>query len=240
MARSSTLAWRGERFRVTPWRGEGAVAHLAVDSRGAHPSVEGVARCVTEANERGFDRILTAALHDDDLFPFVQQGFQPVEELVVLAHDLEDLPTAPTYRLRSFRLRHRSEVLAVDRRAFQEFWQLDSAGLDEAFGATPRARGRLVRDDTSVLAYSVIGLSGSEAFIQRLAVDPGHHRAGLGRALTLDGLTWAKSQGAEVVFVNTQSTNAAALELYERLGFERRRRPLTVLGLRLNRDQAPR
>lgn len=234
MARSTTLAWRGERFRVTPWRGEGVVAHLSIDTRGAHPSIEGVARCVSDATDRGFDHILTSALHDDDLHPFVQQGFEPVEELVVLAHDLEELPAAPTYRLRTFRLRHRNEVLAVDERAFQQFWQLDSAGLDEAFGATPRARGRLVKDQHSVIAYSVVGLSGSEAFIQRLAVDPDHQGAGLGRALTIDGLTWAKSHLAGVAFVNTQRSNSGALELYEKLGFRRRRRPLTVMGLRLD------
>lgn len=233
MARSSTLAWRGERFRVTPWRGEGVVAHLSIDARGAHPSVEGVGRCVAEATERGFDRILTAALHDDDLYPFVQRGFEPVEELVVLAHDLDELPAAPAYRLRTFRLRYRSEVLAVDERAFQRFWQLDSAGLDEAFGATPRARGRLVKDQHSVIAYSVVGLSGSEAFIQRLAVDPDHQGAGLGRALTVDGLAWARSHLAGVAFVNTQRSNSAALELYDKLGFQRRPRPLTVMGLHL-------
>ena len=234
MARSSTLAWRGERFRVTPWRGEGVVAHLSIDARGAHPTTTGVGRCVAEATERGFERILTAALHDDDLHPFVQHGFEPVEELIVLAHDLATLPSAPTYRVRSFRLRYRSEVLAVDERAFQQFWQLDSAGLDEAFGATPRARGRLVRDHHSVIAYSVVGLSGSEAFIQRLAVDPDHQGVGLGRALTVDGLAWAKSHMAGVAFVNTQRSNSAALELYDKLGFQRRPRPLTVMGLWLD------
>ncbi len=239
MARSSTLAWRGERFRVTPGRGEGVVAHLAIDPRGAHPTAQGVGRCVAEATERGFDRILTAALHDDDLHPFVQHGFEPVEELIVLAHDLAELPTAPAYHLRSFRLRFRNEVLAVDERAFQEFWQLDSTGLDEAFGATPRARGRLVRDHHAVIAYSVVGLSGSEAFIQRLAVDPDHQGVGLGRALTVDGLAWAKSHLAAVAFVNTQHSNTAALDLYDSLGFERRRRPLTVMGLSLDAAGAP-
>lgn len=114
-------------------------AQLAVDAA-ARPSVAGVGRCVADATERGFDRILTAALHRDDLFPFVHHGFEPVEELVVLAHDLIEVPVAPAYRLRSFRLRYRNEVLEVDQRSFEEFWQLDSGGLDEAFGATPRPR----------------------------------------------------------------------------------------------------
>ncbi|MCB1026215.1 MAG: GNAT family N-acetyltransferase [Microthrixaceae bacterium] len=238
MARSSSLAWRGERFRVTPWRGEGAIAHLSVDARGAHPSFEGVGRCIAEATQRGFDRLQTAALHHDDLFPFVQHGFEPVEELIVLAHDLGELPAAPAYRVRSFRLRSRTEVLEVDQRSFEEFWRLDSGGLDEAFGATPKARGRLIRDGSSVMAYSIAGLSGYEAFIQRLAVDPDHQGVGLGRALTVDALTWAKARSARVAFVNTQATNTAALGLYERLGFERRRVPLTVLGLDLDRSEA--
>ncbi|MEZ5381479.1 MAG: GNAT family N-acetyltransferase [Microthrixaceae bacterium] len=231
MARSSILAWRGQRFRVTPWRGEGSIAHVAVDARGSHPSVDGVARCVDRVGQAGFDRILTAALHDEDLAPFLHHGFQPVEQLVVLAHDLHELPPAPSYRMRSFRLRHRPQVLGVDGRAFEEFWQLDDAGLDEAFGATPRARGRYIRDGTSLLAYSIVGVSGTEAFLQRLAVDPQHQGVGMGRALTADALEWAVGRGAKVAFVNTQATNAAALGLYSRLGFQRRQAPLTVLEL---------
>ena len=215
-------------------------AQLAVDARGAHPSVAGVGRCVADATERGFDRILTAALHRDDLFPYVHHGFEPVEELVVLAHDLIEVPVAPAYRLRSFRLRYRNEVLEVDQRSFEEFWQLDSGGLDEAFGATPRARGRLIRDAGGVVAYSVVGLAGAEAFIQRLAVDPAHQGVGLGRALTADALGWAKIRSARVAFVNTQATNTAALGLYERLGFERRRAPLTVMELHLAGRDTPR
>lgn len=106
--------------------------------------------------------------------------------------------------------------------------------------AQHRARGRLIRDAGGVVAYSVVGLAGAEAFIQRLAVDPAHQGVGLGRALTADALGWAKIRSARVAFVNTQATNTAALGLYERLGFERRRAPLTVMELHLAGRDTPR
>lgn len=233
MSRSSTFTWRGERFRVTAWRELGTSVQLSLDPRGHHPTVDGVGRCVRELRRRGVERVTTSALHADDLEPFLSLGFDPVEELVVLAHDLTTLPDAPTYPIRSFRHRHRSEVLAVDHRAFRPQWRLDEAGLDDAFCATPRTRGRLVRDAATVVAYTVSGIAGREAFLQRLAVSPEHHGSGMGRSLTVDALQWVAEQRVDVMYVNTQNDNRRALELYDGLGFRRCPRPLTVLSLSL-------
>ena len=53
--------------------------------------------------------------------------------------------------------------------------------------------------------------------------------AGIGRALVLDGLLWARRRGAASLLVNTQETNAAAVELYESMGFTREAYGLAVL-----------
>ncbi len=124
-------------------------------------------------------------------------------------------------------------MLAVDHRAFPPFWQLDDSGLDEALGATPHTRYR-VAVAGGVVGYAITGRSGHRGFLQRLAVDPGHHRQGLGAALVVDGLRWLKRWGAERVVVNTQMENGAALGLYEHLGFAREPFGLSVLSAGLS------
>ena len=51
----------------------------------------------------------------------------------------------------------------------------------------------------------------------------------MGGALVVDGLRWLRRWGAKEVMVNTQEGNAAAVRLYERLGFRLQADGLAVL-----------
>ena len=70
-------------------------------------------------------------------------------------------------------------------------------------------------------AYALSGRDAKQGFLQRLAVDPSHQRAGLGRALVLDSLQWLARWRVQRVLVNTPTDNYPALALYEQLGFHR-------------------
>ena len=100
----------------------------------------------------------------------------------------------PGTSLRRAHHQDRRGVLAVDHAAFEPFWRLDDQGLTDALAATPSSRFRVAtngdRRPGDVLGYAVVGRASSRGYVQRLAVAPGHHRAGLGRALLLDGLRW--------------------------------------------------
>jgi mycothiol synthase len=52
-----------------------------------------------------------------------------------------------------------------------------------------------------------------------IGVDPAHHGAGLGRALTVAGLTSMAERGVHVGMLYTDGSNEAAVALYGRLGF---------------------
>lgn len=54
----------------------------------------------------------------------------------------------------------------------------------------------------------------------RLEVEPSHRRRGFGRLLLAECMRYARSQMADILCVQTATTNAPALGLYESLGFQ--------------------
>jgi ribosomal protein S18 acetylase RimI-like enzyme len=228
-----SLAFGDDRLRVAPWRGDPQVAYLV--ARTGRPSAASVARCLEELADGGFRAALTAALPPGDHRPYVANGFVVRERLHLLVRPVEPLlepEQVPGVGLRRARRRDRGPVLAVDDAAFPSFWHLDAAGLDDAIGATPSARFRVVHrasrpDD--VVGYAVTGRAGSRGYLQRLAVHPEAQRTGAATALVADALRWLRRWGGREVLVNTQEGNDAAMALYERLGFRRHAEGLAVL-----------
>ncbi len=86
-----------------------------------------------------------------------------------------------------------------------------------------------VASDRDVFGYAVTGRSGEVGYLQRLAVDPVRSGGGIGTALVLDALHWLRDRHGRFMLVNTQESNAAALRLYLRLGFNMVDEHLTVL-----------
>jgi ribosomal protein S18 acetylase RimI-like enzyme len=232
MGRLDVVQWGSDRLRVGPWRGDATVAQV-VPPPGQLPSRETIDRCLAELEDRGYRTALTSALTYGEQQPFLDAGFAVHERLHLLRHDLRGIPARPPRIERPLRLRRgrrsdRTAVLAVDGAAFSPFWRFDGRGLDDARAATPNSRFR-VADDGEVVGYAVTGRAGTIGYLQRLAVLPHKQRRGIGRALVLDALVWVQRRGATSLLVNTQETNTAALELYERTGFEREAYGLAVL-----------
>jgi GNAT superfamily N-acetyltransferase len=229
----STLRARAggpDQLRTGPWRGEPTIAHVAVVGR--VPSAPDLRRCLEHLARDGYRAAITAALGPAEQAPFLDAGFVVHERLHLLAHDLGQLPEAPRHPLHRARRRHREAVLATDAAAFDSFWRLDHAALLDALTATPATRFRIWAGpggSAAVGAYAIVGRAGSRGYLQRLAVHPAHQRRGIGSALVLDGLRWARRWGAGEVLVNTQEGNHAAVAAYERLGFTERSHGLAVL-----------
>jgi GNAT superfamily N-acetyltransferase len=234
MSTRQTLTLGHERFRVGPWHADAATAYLALTPDVTRPSVAGLQRCLDRLGRDGYSSIITAALHPDEARPFLQAGFVEYDRLRVLSHDLTDLdpsrrPVEDRVQLRRARRGDRRAALAVDARAFPPFWRLDSAGLDEAISATPRSRFRVAELDGRTIGYAVTGRALSQGFLQRLATDPAHVGHGVGSALVVDALRWARRRHVLRVLVNTQSDNERALALYRQLGFRMTATDLVVL-----------
>ncbi len=230
------IRWGRERARTWPWQGDRTVAFLAPIAEAPVPSPDFLRRCLVTLTERGFTRVVTAALSPLEQTGFLAVGFEVAEELHLLALQLDGLPPLPNgLRVTRVSWHQRPEVLAIDRVAFSPFWQLDEHGLEEALRATPRTRFRGVEAPTGTLVgYAICGRSGVRGFVQRLAVDPAAQRQGIGRALLLDGLHWMRRRGVHRAVVNTQVGNAAALALYRNAGFRKEPSGLSVLATGLH------
>jgi len=224
-------------LQVSAWRGQEHVVVLSPAPDRPAPTAAVVASAVDRLRTQGIQRILTGALHPGELAPFLGAGFVEHERLHLLRHDLIHLPTGtapgPT-RQRRGRRGDRPAVLGLDRRAFDDFWTLDERGLTDAIRATPSSRFRVALDGRGpIVGYAITGQAADRGYLQRLAVDPDRHRAGIGRALVADCLRWLSRHGSRVALVNTQEGNASALGLYEACGFVLEPRGLTVLHLDL-------
>lgn len=217
-------------MRTGPWRGQLEIACLSPLPDGPPPSATFVHHCLDQLAARGFSRVVTTALSVPEQAGFLGAGFGVEEDLHLLVHDLQWLPPAPPASLRRASQTDRPAVLEVDNRSFAPFWRIDDDGLTDAIAATPRTRFRVASGETGVIAYAVSGRAGRRGFLQRLAVEPGHQREGLGRALALDALFWLRRWRVERAVVNTQLDNVAALSLYEGLGFRREQTCLSVLS----------
>jgi ribosomal protein S18 acetylase RimI-like enzyme len=228
------IQWGRERARTGPWRGDHRVAYLSPVADAPVPSAAFIRRCLETLSARGYTRVVTGALSPTDSTGFLAAGFEVTEQLYLLAHDLDVLPTvgntglAPLRRARG---RDTEAVLHLDHLAFLPFWRLDGNGLDEALSATPHSRFRIADPGHGDFAgYAIYGRAGRRGYLQRLAVHPSHRRQGLAAVLVIDGLRWLRRWKVERVVVNTQLDNADALRLYERLGFRREPFGLSVLA----------
>lgn len=223
------LRWGPERLRWGPWHGDPSVAYLTPAPGSRPPTADAVRYAVDHVRARGYGRAVTSALSDAEQPSFLACGFEVVERLHLLAHDLLDVPPRPQVSTRRAHRRDRPQVLAVDAAAFEPFWILDEPGLVEALTATPVTRFRVIVDG-EIVAYAVSGRAETRGYLQRLAVAPEAQGRGYGRALVADCLRWMRRRGVERVVVNTQERNRRALALYESMGFRMQPRGLAVLG----------
>lgn len=222
--RSEVLRFGGDRLRLRQWAGEAETGLLIQLTPGSAVSDDATAAAIETAVAQGFHRLRTSALSHIESEPFLRAGFKPCQQLALLTRPIQSglHDVNGSIAIRRARRRDHSSVLAVDRDAFEPFWQLDQSGLHDALRATPFRRFRVARQEanTALTGYAICGRSGPAGYLQRLAISPSQQGQGAGAALVIDGLRWMARWGATQAWVNTPRHNSGALRLYERLGFE--------------------
>jgi ribosomal protein S18 acetylase RimI-like enzyme len=242
-------------LRVMPWRRSSTTALVMRSRTSPLPTVDEIELACAAAAADGFTEVITSAIGPIEHDAYLEAGFVVRVQLALLRFDLDRraakrVPVAAGSPLPVDVADGTDDwpsIVAVDRLAFDDFWHLDRDGIETSLRATEHGRLAVIRqraaevetpDDApegtdDVLAYSVIGASGTTAYLQRLAVHPDHQGRGHGQALVRDGLAWAGRQGARAVMVNTPWHNESAIGLYTRCGFVRQDVGLAVLGASL-------
>lgn len=109
-------------------------------------------------------------------------------------------------------------VHEVDRAAFQPLWRNSLQMLELAYKQALYAS--VVETNGELLGYQISTPSPHGGHLARLAVLPRAQGEGLGYALVSDLLEKLRAHGATRVTVNTQTQNAASLNLYRKAHFQ--------------------
>jgi ribosomal-protein-alanine acetyltransferase len=123
-------------------------------------------------------------------------------------------------KVRSYELRDIAAIVALERACAgapqwgEAFWRggfQRDANLRDAFVA---------EINEQVCGYSVASYAVEIAELESVAVSERWRRYGMGRTLCEVAMLWARKLGAKSIQLEVRESNAAALSLYRRVGFE--------------------
>ena len=244
------VIWSGAtQVRARPWPNIPGRAFLLIS--GSHgpsirlPDSPVLATWLTTLSAWGYSSVRTSALAPAAATAFADIGFTVAQELSLLERQHSSHPTvsAPTtdaistVRLapysRSITKSMRAEILALDFAAFGEQWAMDEQTLSEALRATRRVRLFVWKSDGRIEGFVLVGATGRQGFVQRLAVHPDAQRNGIATQLLEASLAWTQRRGCTATVVNTEVSNSAALGAYHRFGFAPLDYGLSVLEMQI-------
>lgn len=226
-----------------------SIAYVRLTDDTVVPSLDEI-RLVAESlrDDRRIETLRTSALFPRSADRFGAAGFVPVDSLRLLRADLVSKPVRHAIseqrrrrvRIATMQSWNYDAAARVDRAAFGPAWAHDAAELIDIRNATPLHRARYRFDHRSPVSrdlrgFAIAGASVEHGYLQRLSVDPTVQRQGDGRALTIDALGWMSRRRLPDCLVNTSIHNAAALALYESIGFLPLSDSLSVMQLDVHR-----
>jgi len=125
----------------------------------------------------------------------------------------------PRYFIQEMASEDISAVLEIDQVSFSNPWPERSYRYE--LSENPAAQLFVAKtDDGALIAYLGYWLIGDEVHISTFAVDPDFRRQGIGENLLKNALADAARRGAQVATLEVRASNAAAIRLYEKLGFK--------------------
>lgn len=112
---------------------------------------------------------------------------------------------------------HVSAVLDIERRVESHPWT--AGNFTDALGNTAYC-SRIIHKQGQVQGYAVWLKAPDLIELLLIGVTPEQQRRGLGRQLLDDGLNWAREHGVERLVLEVRASNAAAITLYKKYGFQ--------------------
>jgi ribosomal-protein-alanine N-acetyltransferase len=124
---------------------------------------------------------------------------------------------APRLEVGRMRRRHLRGVMAIERQVYPRPWS-PNLFISEMSELSNRAY-LVARVDRDVVGYGGLICYGDEAHVTTIAVDPEHHRGGIGTRLMHELISAAIEMGAGAVSLEVRVSNWGAQRLYGRYGF---------------------
>lgn len=129
----------------------------------------------------------------------------------------EQTRAGPEIVLAPMRRRHLRAVLRVEAQVYPRPWSLRLFMSELALRSTRTYTVALI--DGGVAGYSGLMVTGEDAHVTTIAVDPRWHRQGIGSRLLARMAREAVDQGARHLTLEVRMSNEAARQLYLRFGF---------------------
>jgi [ribosomal protein S18]-alanine N-acetyltransferase len=115
------------------------------------------------------------------------------------------------------RRRHLRAVLRIESQVYPRPWSLPLF-MSELNLRTTRAY-YVARVEGSVVGYAGLMLTGDDAHVTTIAVDPGWHRHKIGTRLLLNLAREARARNARHLTLEVRMSNASAQAMYRKFGF---------------------
>ncbi len=116
----------------------------------------------------------------------------------------------------SFALRHVQPAAELEKLCFSSPWSVESlaAELDN-----PDAFFVAAEENGAFLGYAGMHCPCGDCYVDNIAVCPSARRKGVGEALTRALIAHGEALGGTFISLEVRPSNAAAIHLYEKLGF---------------------
>jgi ribosomal-protein-alanine N-acetyltransferase len=134
---------------------------------------------------------------------------QSVKSVIGLAEEKE-------LYIRSLKKADLPAVLAIEKLVYKFPW---SGQIFKDCVSCSYSNWALIKQG-ELIGYSILSIAVGEAHILNICIHPDQQGKGLARLFLNDLLTEAKKKNAESVFLEVRPSNAAAVSLYESMGFK--------------------
>lgn len=168
-------------------------------------------------------------------------GFEPVDTIVEYEkRGTEYDPPALEVPIRRYDPTELRPVLDLEHRSFPWLWRNSTSELAH-YAEAAESEMWVAPAPNGIAGYVGVTVRGSHGHLDRLAVEPGARRRGLGSALVGRALDRLAARGARRVTLTTQLDNLRAQPLYHCFGFRTTGKQLTIYGrwLARPRDRTP-
>lgn len=122
------------------------------------------------------------------------------------------------------------QVAFLEKQIFSRPWSADS--FEKAL-TYPEQILLVAQEGQAICGYSILFAAADQADVSNIAVDPGCRGKKIGDALMREMLCRAEEKGVKEVFLEVRESNAPAIGLYQKYGFEQ-------IGIRKAYYEAPR